>query len=107
MHNVRKTYMVILSMIGPCVVFLLMAGELFFRYPCNHGGGFWGYIYIITIFILLNMVTLFRFTVSRIGLLISLLCLLLLFLSDYLNMYLSYDTWVERGMPDWGTYQGK
>ena len=89
--------------VGPSVVLLLMIGELLLRYPCNHGGGFWGYSYIIVTFMLLNFISHFIYKGSRVGLYISLCCLMLLFLSDFFNLYVSYDTWTKRGMPDWGT----
>lgn len=98
--NLKKMYKVISSIVGPSMVLLLMIMELLLRYPCNHGGGFWGYSSIITIFIILNFINLFISKDARVGLCLSLLCLVFLFLSDYFNLYVSHDTWIERGMPD-------
>jgi chromate transport protein ChrA len=102
--NLKEMYKVISSIVGPSAVLLLMIVELLLRYPCNHGGGFWGYSSIITIFIILNIINLFISKDARVGLCFSLLCLVFLFLSDYFNLYVSYDTWIERGMPDWGSF---
>ena len=39
---------------------------------------------------------------SKIGIYLSLLCLMLILCSDWFNVYVDYDTWTSRGMPDWG-----
>ena len=84
------------------ILLLLICGELVFRYPCNHGAGFYRYLYLVCGLIAVSFVNGFLLKGSKIGIYLSLLCLMLILCSDWFNVYVHYDTWTSRGMPDWG-----
>ncbi len=81
---------------------LLICGEIVFRYPCNHGAGFYCYLYPVCGLLVILFVQGFLFKWSKIGICVSLLCLMLILCSDWFNVYVDYNTWIKRGMPDWG-----
>lgn len=84
------------------ILLLLICGEIVFRYPCNHGAGFYRYLYLVCGLIAVSFVNGFLLKGSKIGIYLSLLCLMLILCSDWFNVYVHYDTWTSRGMPDWG-----
>ena len=84
------------------ILLLLICGEIVFRYPCNHGAGFYCYLYLVCGLIAVSFVNGFLLKGSKIGIYLSLLCLMLILCSDWFNVYVDYDTWTSRGMPDWG-----
>ena len=86
------------------VIILLICGEIILRYPCNHGAGFYCYLYPVCGLIVLSGVYGFFLRRSKIGLILSLICLVLILVSDLFNVYVDYDVWTHRGMPDWGQF---
>ena len=86
----------------PLVLLLLIGGEIVFRYPCNHGAGFYCYLPVVCVLIVVSFVYGFLMKGSKIGIYISLACIVLILCSDWFNMYVDYNTWISRGMPDWG-----
>ena len=84
------------------ILLLLICGEIVFRSPCNHGAGFYCYLYLVCGLIAVSFVNGFLLKDSKIGIYLSLLCLMLILCSDWFNVYVDYDTWTSRGMPDWG-----
>lgn len=83
-------------------IVMLIGGEVMLRYPCNHGAGFYCYLYPVYGLIILSGFYGFILRVSKIGFFMSLLCLILILISDLFNVYVDYDVWTRRGMPDWG-----
>ena len=84
------------------ILLLLMCGEIAFRYPCNHGAGFYCYLYPVCGLLAVSFVHGGLFKGSKVGICVPLLCLMLILCSDWFNVYVDYNTWVKRGMPDWG-----
>lgn len=80
----------------------LICGEIIFRYPCNHGAGFYCYLYPVCGLIVVSFVYGFPLNGSKAGICLSLLCLILILCADWFNVYVDYDTWISRGMPNWG-----
>lgn len=73
------------------------------RYPGNHAGSIYVYLpqfIASSSYFAIRLGGALRF--SRIGLIASLLGCLLVVSCDVFNIWISYDVWVERGMPDWG-----
>lgn len=97
-----KVYNVI-AVILPTIVLLMMSGELIMRYPSNHGGGFYCYAFPIIVAMAIGMVNRFLIGNSICAILLSISCLLLMILSDWFNLYVEYDVWLRRGMPEFGT----
>ena len=84
------------------VLLMLICAETIIRYPCNHGAGFYCYLYPACGLSLFAFFYGFFLNGSKIGFCISLVCLGLILCSDWFNLYVDYDTWTRRGMPDWG-----
>ena len=83
-----------LELIG---VLILHTGALFFQYrDC---------ILALALFEIIYSVR--KKTICVIFWLLFLFALGIPFVEDKFNILLLYDTWIERGMPEWGTYQGK
>jgi hypothetical protein len=82
------------------VIILLICGEVVLRYPCNHGAGFYYYLYPVCGLIVLSGFHGFILRKSKLGFFLSVICLILL--SDLFNVYVDYDVWTRRDMPDWG-----
>ena len=83
------------------VVFLLVC--IVIRCPNNHAGSVYHFLpsFLSTlVYQVSRLVGASRF--SRIGLIASLLGCLLVVTCDVFNIWISYDVWVERGMPGWG-----
>ena len=82
-------------------VFLLVC--IVIRCPNNHAGSVYHFLpsFLSTlVYQVSRLVGASRF--SRIGLIASLLGCLLVVTCDVFNIWISYDVWVERGMPGWG-----
>ncbi len=86
----------------PLVLLLLMCVEIAFRYPCNHGAGFYCYLYLACGLVVASFAYGFGLKESKVGIVLSLLCLMLIICSDWFNIYVDYNTWIRRGMPNWG-----
>lgn len=84
------------------MLLLLICCEIAFRYPCNHGAGFYCYLYPVCGLLALSLVYGFMLNGSKLGILFSSLCLILILCSDWFNVYVDYNTWTRRGMPSWG-----
>ena len=83
-------------------IVMLICGEVILRYPCNHGSGFYCYLYPVYGLSILSGFYGFILRKPKIGFFMSLLCLILILVSDLFNVYVDYDVWTRRGMPDWG-----
>ena len=90
------------SLWPPIMMLSLLCCEIAFRYPCNHGAGFYCYLYPVCGLIVVSFVYGFLLKGSKVGLCLSLMCLLLILCSDWFNVYVDYNIWTRRGMPDWG-----
>jgi hypothetical protein len=88
---------------------ILHLGEIVMRFPCNHTGAlFFQYrdcILALALFEIIYSVR--KKTICVIFWLLFLFALGIPFVEDKFNILLLYDTWIERGIPEWGTYQGK
>lgn len=84
------------------IIILLICGEVIFRYPCNHGSGFYRFLYPVCGLIILSGVYGFFLKESKLGFCLALICLILIIVSDLFNVYVDYDVWTHRGMPEWG-----
>ena len=84
------------------IIILLICVEVIFRYPCNHGAGFYRYLYLVSGLIILSGIYGFHFKESKFGFCLSLICFILIIVSDLFNVYVDYDVWTRRGMPEWG-----
>lgn len=93
-----------ISLWPSAIMILLICGEAILRFPCNHGAGFYHYLYLICGLIILSGFYGFYLRESKIGFILSLICLILILLSDLFNVYVDYNVWTNRGMPDWGHY---
>ena len=86
------------------VPFALLMAEVLVKYPSNHGGGTVLHVALgglATVINVVYMVCARRLTFIRIGILA--LFALLLYACDRYNVLITYEDWVERGMPEWGT----
>ena len=83
------------------VVFLLVC--IVIRCPNNHAGSVYHFLPCFISMLVYQVSRLGRFScVGRIGLMASVLGCVLIISCDFFNVRVSYDVWVERGMPDWG-----
>ena len=105
-RNVRRMRLIVLSLnfFFPAILLLVMCGELVLQYPCNHGGGLRGYLPVILTFLMMNLSCRIWLKASCKAICVSLMCLLVLCLSDCFNLYVHYDVWLRRGMPNFGSF---
>ena len=85
------------------VLFIIceMITEIVLRYPCNHGNNSYVHAAILALFLLLSLINLKKNIGVIVGAFIGLLFVLGV---NYFNVGIDYDTWIERGMPEWGEY---
>lgn len=95
-----------------CLFSMILFGGLILtyiivRYPDNHGGlvaASFYYFSFVSIFLLIRWICTGSHTYWV--LCVSLCSLLLCFVINGFNISLfGYETWIERGMPQWGTFQ--
>ncbi len=87
-----------------CLALLVHVGEIAIRFPCNHANKLmFQYEYFVAGLTLLEVV------LSVLSRKICVLFWLLLIASfsipvieDKCNIMVPYETWADRGMPDWG-----
>ena len=82
-----------------------MVGGVLLRYPCNHGAGYGGYLYPSLAAFVFSIVVYVVFKKAAIGVLLALACVLMILAADALNLYIPYETWIGRGMPDFGEFR--
>ena len=99
-----KKAIMVLNVIS-MIFMLLMCSELFLRYPVNHGGGFYCYLPIILLLNIIHIVMFAVFKCGKFGMFVSFICLLIIVFSDLFNLYVHYDVWVKRGMPNFGEFK--
>lgn len=76
-----------------------MITEIALRYPCNHGNNFYIHAVVLTCSLLLSLINIKK----NIGVIsMAFIGLLLVLTVNYYNVGIDYDTWIERGMPEWG-----
>lgn len=97
--NIEKLFIIIMSIILVDMVF-----EIWWSYPSNHGGGFYSYLIPTLISMILGITNILLFKGSKTLFLLSIICLVLIFISDCFNLYVNYDVWLMRGMPNFGEY---
>lgn len=85
-------------LISTLLIVTEIVAELFFRYPCNHGNDFHVHAYILILILLLSLTSKNNIVVA----IISSTALMLIMLIDHYNIGIKYETWIERGMPEWG-----
>lgn len=85
-------------LISTLMIFAAIAAELFYRYPCNYGYNFRNHVCVL-IYIFLISLTSREYMVITI---MSSIAFVLIWLITYYNIGLDYETWYERGMPEWG-----
>ncbi len=100
-----KRWIAWIQIVVPMLFLLVVIANLLARFPDNHGDGFdylyqpfywsWGLVLFFGIP--------FR-TIDLRGLVCGLSVLALFFFSDKYNLYLEYEEWLCRGMPEWGSF---
>lgn len=99
-----RTLLKRISAIALALPLLFLSFELCVRYPCNHGGG--AGIYVLLGLFALAVSALYMLLAKRLFVfhlaMFSLLAILI-FICNWFNIYLSYEEWIERGMPEWGS----
>ena len=86
--------------------FVVLAAEVWLKYPSNHGGGAFEYANVGFVALFVNMAYMFfsrRLAICRILALASFF--VLLYACDRFNVLVQYEEWIARGMPDWGVLQ--
>lgn len=97
-----KTDIIFFELIG---VLLLHVGELAIRFPCNHTNSLM-FSYRDCVFSLAIFEFVYSFFKREICVSFWLLFVILLFFpmfEDFFNIMISYETWISRGMPSFGT----
>ena len=97
--KIEKLFIIIISIILVDMVF-----EIWWSYPSNHGAGFYCYFIPTLILMILGITNIFLFKGSKALFILSIICLVLIFISDCFNLYVDYDVWLLRGMPNFGEY---
>lgn len=93
-----------LGLISVAVLYLALLGELGVKYPSNHGGGVGQYGWCLLFVGVLNSIEMIRnrkISWLRVGLIFGFG--LVLIACDSFNVLIGYETWIERGMPAWGS----
>ena len=98
----KKGFLGILSISLPAALLTFMCAEIALRYPCNHGAGSHSYMFHAVWMLILAIVNAVVLKGRKAGIYLSIMCMLFIFLSDRLNLYVSYDDWIKRGMPSFG-----
>lgn len=94
------------SMFFVFLPFMVLAAEVWLKYPSNHGGSAFDYAETGFVALLVNVVYMFcsrRLAVCRI--LAIAFFFVLLYVCDRFNVLVQYEEWIARGMPDWGVLQ--
>jgi ABC-type transport system involved in multi-copper enzyme maturation permease subunit len=87
---------------------LALAIEVAVRYPDNHASGVWGYaVYFSCILLLALYLSIFKSREWVFLLAASVALLLVVYACDRWNIMVSYETWIERGMPSFGQWTDK
>ena len=98
----KKRFLGILLISLPAALLTFMCAEIALRYPCNHGAGSHSYMFHAVWLLILAIVNAVVLKGRKAGIYLSIMCMLFIFLSDRLNLYVSYDDWIKRGMPSFG-----
>lgn len=87
------------------VLLISMTLCLFFRFPCNHAGSAYVYLpFFATALPYLVWRLRTRRISVKIGILVSVIGCLFVVSCDVFNMWISYDVWIDRGMPEFFTF---
>ena len=78
-----------------------MITEIVLRYPCNHGNNFYIHAGVLAFSLLLSLINLKK-NIGVVGM--AFMGLLFILVVNYYNVGIDYDTWIERGMPEWGEH---
>ena len=100
----KKRFLGMLSISLPATLLAFMFVEIAVRYPCNHGTGFHSYIFHAAWMLILAIVNAVVLKGRKEGVYLPIICMIFIFLSDRLNLYVSYDDWIKRGMPSFGEF---
>ena len=100
----KKRFLGMLSILLPATLLALMFVEIAVRYPCNHGAESHSYMFHAVWMLVLAIVNAVVLKGRKAGIYLSIMCMLFIFLSDRLNLYVSYDDWIKRGMPSFGEF---
>ena len=99
--KLSKINIVTVELIG---ILLLHIGEIALRFPCNHANALMFHyrdcIFAMLLFEIGHSV--FKREICLAFWLIFLLSFLVPTIEDKCNILVSYDTWISRGMPEWG-----
>ena len=97
------------NMLATCLlaVIMLHVGELAFRFPCNHADApVFPYSYFAYALALVELIySIIKRKVSVTFWIVFALSLACPIIEDRCNIFVSYDTWIERGMPEWGSWK--
>lgn len=88
------------------MLYLILLGIICVRYPSNHGEGtgvYWCGLLFVTALNLFEMKSGKDISWLRILLIFSFG--LILIVCDQFNILVEYETWIARGMPNWGHFQ--
>lgn len=98
-----KQNIIMIELLG---VLLLHILELVFRFPCNHANKllfcYRDCIYALALFEIIFSV--FKRELCITFWIVFSLSFAIPYFEDRFNILVTYETWISRGMPDWGCY---
>ncbi len=98
-----KRNLLMMELVG---VLLLHMAELAIRFPCNHADKlifcYRDCVYVLAFFEI--MYSLFKKELCIAFWIIFSLSFTIPMIEDKFNILVTYETWTNRGMPDWGHY---
>ena len=97
----------ILGWLCICLPSLFLGVDVWLKYPSNHGSGLVVYVALGVFALIVNL--LYIIISKRLALLriVALAAFpLLLYACDRFNVHITYEKWIERGMPEWGCREG-
>jgi len=86
------------------MLYIALIGEIYAKYPSNHGGGtrfYWWLLFVACVLNACQMIKEKKIFWPMWGTLV--LYGLFLIACNIFNVLVSYETWIDRGMPAWGT----
>ena len=87
----------------PIGLFIFTGVQLWHRYPHNHGGGFTAeFLFGMLLWSAVALIGIAKRRFSKSAFLLMILFAIFLRCCDVFNLYIPYERWIVRGMPEWG-----
>lgn len=95
----------VFQLLPPAICCAYMILDLVRCYPSNHGGGYFEEVVISAIFWMIAFaVGQYLKALSKLSVVFVSVLVFISIVCDIFNLNVHYETWIKRGMPDWGQF---